>query len=467
MYSFVKIVAVASVFALPNLSFAASLDPVGGGQSVSTVQPSLALTPIMRVSGVFQDLGQVKWFAGNFAPRGYVIANGQTLDIASNTALFSTMGTTYGGDGRTTFKVPDLRGRAVIGAGQTYQRGAIIGNDQVTLTQNNLPAHTHLTADGLTSTSTGVGTAFNNMQPGIALDYEIVKEGIFPSRGGSGSGFSDQTLAFVKMDAASKFPEDRNVFDANGDLLSISSNTALFSLLGTTYGGDGRTTFGVPDTEDSIIVGAGTGPGLPRTQLGAMSGSTTTQLSLATMPAHAHGDEPGIGDTDPAGLGQPVSNVQPELALNYVIGLQGLFPSRGPGGTSSEETFLGEIGLFAGNFAPSGFALAEGQLLAISSNSALFSILGTTYGGDGRTTFALPDLRGRTAIGAGAGLELTAILGGKYGSENLFLTQNNLPSHTHDVERVAPVPLPAGIWVLGSALAMLSMAGVHGRRRKS
>ena len=90
--------------------------------------------------------------------------------------------------------------------------------------------------------------------------------------------------------------------------------------------------------------------------------------------------------------------MQPFLAVNYIIAVQGQFPSR-----NSADPLLGEIFIFAGNFAPRGFALCDGQLLAISSNSALFSILGTTYGGDGRTTFGLPDLRGRAPIHAGDG----------------------------------------------------------------
>lgn len=94
--------------------------------------------------------------------------------------------------------------------------------------------------------------------------------------------------------------------------------------------------------------------------------------------------------------------------------------------------FLGDIVIFAGNFAPRGWALCNGQLLPISQNTALFSILGTTYGGDGRTTFGLPDLRGRIAIheGTGPGLS-TRNLGAKFGSEIETLTINQLPSHNH------------------------------------
>lgn len=83
----------------------------------------------------------------------------------------------------------------------------------------------------------------------------------------------------------------------------------------------------------------------------------------------------------------------------------------------AQEGMLGEVRMFAGNFAPRGWATCEGQLLAISQHQALFSILGTTYGGDGRTTFALPDLRGRAPIQTGTGRGLTpARLGQKGGA---------------------------------------------------
>lgn len=96
------------------------------------------------------------------------------------------------------------------------------------------------------------------------------------------------------------------------------------------------------------------------------------------------------------------------------------------------DPFIGMIIMFGGNFAPRGWAFCDGQLIAINDNSALFSILGTTYGGDGRTTFALPDLRGRAPKHAGNGPGLSNYrLGEKGGSEDVTLTVNELPSHTH------------------------------------
>lgn len=101
------------------------------------------------------------------------------------------------------------------------------------------------------------------------------------------------------------------------------------------------------------------------------------------------------------------------------------------------EPFIGMIVQFGGNFAPRGWAFCDGQLLAISSNSALFSILGTTFGGDGRTTFGLPDLRGRVPMHPGNGPGLSPRrLGEKGGVETVTLTVNNLPSHSHALRGV-------------------------------
>jgi len=96
--------------------------------------------------------------------------------------------------------------------------------------------------------------------------------------------------------------------------------------------------------------------------------------------------------------------------------------------------FVAEIRMFAGNFAPTGWALCDGQLLPISQNTALFSLLGTTYGGDGKSTFALPDLQGSVPIqqGQGQGLSLYD-LGQTSGSETITLLQTEIPAHNHFV----------------------------------
>lgn len=98
------------------------------------------------------------------------------------------------------------------------------------------------------------------------------------------------------------------------------------------------------------------------------------------------------------------------------------------------EGTLAEIRMFGGTFAPRNWALCGGQLLSINSNQALFSLLGTTYGGDGRTTFGLPDFRGRRGVGAGTGPGLNPVqLGQKGGAETHIMTQAEMPAHSHDI----------------------------------
>lgn len=128
------------------------------------------------------------------------------------------------------------------------------------------------------------------------------------------------------------------------------------------------------------------------------------------------------------GNSQPVSIVQPYLAVNYCIALVGIFPSR------NWDPFIGTIGIFGFNFAPRGWAQCNGQLLPISQYNALFALIGTYYGGDGRTTFALPDLRGRVAINQGQGPGLSPYqMGQKGGVEQVPVTIQNLPAHTHNI----------------------------------
>jgi len=119
------------------------------------------------------------------------------------------------------------------------------------------------------------------------------------------------------------------------------------------------------------------------------------------------------------------------FTLLIAVGLVGS-PAMTEKAQAGFEPFVGEIIMFGGNFAIRGYAKCDGQLLAISQNQALFSLLGTTYGGDGRTTFGLPDLRGRFAMHPGSGPGLTGRrLGQRGGVENVTLTTEQIPTHTH------------------------------------
>ena len=137
-----------------------------------------------------------------------------------------------------------------------------------------------------------------------------------------------------------------------------------------------------------------------------------------------------LNNTLSVGGGQPLNINQPSLALNYIIAVSGVFPSRG-GGTAAEGTIRRRsAAIFAGNFAPSGWDLCDGQLLPISQYTALFSVIGTYYGGNGTSNFALPDLQGRAAVEAGtaAGLANVAI-GQTYrrGKHHIELEPGTLP----------------------------------------
>lgn len=165
-------------------------------------------------------LGQVMIVPYQFAPKGWALCNGQVLAINQNTALFALLGTTFGGDGQTTFALPDLRGRVPIGMGQgpglsSYVLGEAGGVEQVTLTLSQIPSHTHVpmgsTAVANTGSpggaswaaprallysstppsvpmssaalgSTGGGQPHDNMKPFLVVTYVIALQGIFPSR---------------------------------------------------------------------------------------------------------------------------------------------------------------------------------------------------------------------------------------------------------------------------------------------
>jgi microcystin-dependent protein len=97
------------------------------------------------------------------------------------------------------------------------------------------------------------------------------------------------------------------------------------------------------------------------------------------------------------------------------------------------QPYIGEIRMFGGNFAPAGWMFCEGQLLSIAENEALFTLIGTTYGGDGDTTFRLPDLRGRIPVHQGAASDGTYVLNQGEGTEEVTLSASQIPAHSHNL----------------------------------
>jgi microcystin-dependent protein len=128
--------------------------------------------------------------------------------------------------------------------------------------------------------------------------------------------------------------------------------------------------------------------------------------------------------------------------------------------------YVGEIRLFAGNFAINGWAFCNGQLLAISEYETLFQLIGTTYGGDGQSTFGLPDLRGRVPVHQGTGSGLSpVVIGQRAGVETVTLSSNQIPSHTHSVlasSDAASTNVPSSGVVLAATSYNAYRAGVPG-----
>lgn len=330
-------------------------------------------------------IGEIKLWAGTYAPSGWAFCAGQLLSIAENSFLYSQIGTTYGGDGVQTFALPDLRGRVPVHHSDTYINGQRGGSETVMLTSGQLPQHTHAVAaagppnsadpsgrfwaDDNTGDSApyktnamntlmspaSIGTAgqsapHENMMPFQALNYIIALEQYYEDT---------PFIAEVRAFAFGRMP--KGWAPCSGAILSIASNTALFSLIGVTYGGDGMTNFGLPNLVGQVPVGAGSGPGLTPRALGEIGGVEQVTLNLAQLAQHSHVPNAfdATGDSQiaanhiwsrdvggvvtygssvgaamaaqaigPAGGTAPHENRQPYLALNYGIALFGLYPPR-------------------------------------------------------------------------------------------------------------------------------------------
>ncbi|KGM40534.1 hypothetical protein JY96_12140 [Aquabacterium sp. NJ1] len=126
------------------------------------------------------------------------------------------------------------------------------------------------------------------------------------------------------------------------------------------------------------------------------------------------------------------------------------------------EPYVGEIRLFAGNFAPVGWSFCDGSMLSIAENEVLFNLIGTTYGGDGQTTFALPDMRGRVPLHQGTGLNLSPrVMGQSAGVEQVTLTPSQMPSHNH-VLNATTTPASTANGVAGSLTGAAASTNFYG-----
>lgn len=210
--------------ALPDLR---GRTPLGGGPIQPSVGQSLAMTYMIAAEApagaAFPMIGAIGLFGGDFAPSGWLAADGSDLTIPQNIALFQAIGTAFGGNPDIFFRLPDLGQRAAVGAGG----GVALGED--------VPAG-------------------DNGVPGLGINYLINVGGQPAPEGGTG-GFpaTGEALGEVIACAAAGIPPGWAPCD--GSLFTIADNRALFGLIGTTYGGDGKTTFALPDLRGKMLTG--------------------------------------------------------------------------------------------------------------------------------------------------------------------------------------------------------------------
>jgi microcystin-dependent protein len=382
-YQPIRIAATRAVLSLALLTAAAPLHAQLVNPHVySNAQPSLGLTYFLDQTGF------VRMTAADFVPEGFGKLDGDPLLISNVSGYFSRVVTTWGGNGTTTVGVPDAVGRVIVGAAAGMALGSTHGADEIVLTAPNFPV-----------SPGGSATPFDNRQPGVVMRYAIRTSGIFPSIGSSSQGMGVMG-AVVPYAGVAALPTGWAF--AEGQVLPINQNQALFALLGTMYGGNGTSTFALPDLRGRTPIGTGNG-----ISLGQVSGSNFTTLTDDNV-------YDGLGVE-----GAPVSNHQATLGLSFLLASSGAFPQRGAQCACSptseyDNPFVGEVTMYAWQ----GTSLS-GQLMRIAQNTALFSLLGTNFGGDGKATFALPDLQGRVVVGArdGAYSFEEGVVGARYGND--------------------------------------------------
>ncbi len=403
-------------------------------------------------------------------PDGYLLEDGSEVSRTTYSDLYSLVGTTYGlGDGSTTFNLPDSRGRATvnINAADTEFNaiGKKYGEKYHTLTVNEMPSHSH--AQYVTANSGGVAVRNDWSSDGSSMPYS---QGINTSSTGSGAPYSVIQPSIVKRYAIkyrlptgtdSTLPAGTslqgywsaapsNYADEDGSAVSRTTYASLFSSIGTTYGtGNGSTTFNVPNSKGRVGVGLSAGDA-NFGSLGQTSGEKQHTLTIQEMVPHSHmmyitalSGGTGIRNdyaadasggtydqgqqTGSTGGGLPHNVIQPSITKRSTVKTAASIGSQTDAGMQPGTSIEGWW-----STVPSGYLLEDGSAVSRTTYSALFAVIGTTYGaGNGSTTFNLPDSRGRVGVNISPVDTEFDTMGEKSGSSTHIMTLAELPSHYH------------------------------------
>lgn len=269
--------------------------------------------------------------------------------------------------------------------------------------------------------SAGAGQPFGIAQPGLAMRHVFVTNGLYPYR--QTDYVQGDTMAMVRLWAGTTMPYGEPA--ADGTLLQVQQYAILNSVIGNTYGDDGLITIATPNLASRHAASSGVAPGGFSYIPGDTYGVSAAALTTMQMPQHRHsvGVAPDVLDTSLVGGTLALDLNAPTLTSRHVIAVDGNAPDSG------WFPFVGMVRSFAGTYDTGEWLHADGRLLSVASYPLLFEAIGKRYGGDGTTTFALPDLRGRVPIGAGAGYPAGSV----HGAPTSQLGIANLPSHVHSI----------------------------------
>lgn len=270
-------------------------------------------------------LAEIRLYGGVFAPVGWAFCDGQELLIAEYRGLHAMLGTTYGGNGTTTFKLPDLRGRTAMGAGRGVTAsgqsldirnlGETPGKEQAAI---NCCGHGRM----MTVDTASGGNRLDSQPPSLGLNHIICIDGLDP-------GATTDPVAFigeVRLTAASTLPS--GWLFCQGQELVVTDYLELYSFMGNTYGGDSIWNFALPDLRSRMVMGVGTGvddQGHRLTQRGLGVRVGTEQADFFSTQ---EGQLYSVGSPRPDSDGKGLDIVPPVVVLNYMICYDGVFTRR-------------------------------------------------------------------------------------------------------------------------------------------